>query len=470
MPNLSGLELILAIREYDPSIRILIISSYSDFTYAKKALEYGVLGYLVKPIDCDELTGYVVKVKNQLDDEFQEQLNSKENTWALKEKFLYDLARNALTGEEINHKSKALNLIMPENSIGIALLEIENFNDIIEKGLEDVRVLMIGTRSIIEDQFFKDFNGYVYQDDQAVYGLIFWGDKEELASKRILTKLQRLLNRIEERQNLKITIGYGGVAEGYSDMKAVWKKARLALERKVIAGDSAIISFEQVDRKTFNISHIKWESKNLLYAVECNNAKAIAAEVDALTGEFADKSISKELINALLYKMLFDLLKLIKDHNGDSSKVFGGRTEFNRLFESMRMKQVNEWLNAVCKEAGHYINSLKSCSSDAVISQIKNYIDSNYFEDLSLISIGRIFYLTPAYLGQLFKNTQGVSFNDYLNQLRIAEAKKIIQNGEIKVQDLIERVGYKNSEYFYKVFKKFEGYTYQEFRQLHSSK
>jgi two-component system response regulator YesN len=62
-----------------------------------------------------------------------------------------------------------------------------------------------------------------------------------------------------------------------------------------------------------------------------------------------------------------------------------------------------------------------------------------------------------------------MSFNDYINRLRIAEAKKLVQKGDIKIQGLIEKVGYSNSEYFYKLFKKYEGIYYQDYKQKYES-
>jgi len=96
-------------------------------------------------------------------------------------------------------------------------------------------------------------------------------------------------------------------------------------------------------------------------------------------------------------------------------------------------------------------------------SRLKEYVNMHYFMDLSLKSLAAVFYLNPVYLGRLFKQTLGESFSDYLNKVRIAEAKKMINGGNEKIYSVIAKVGYKNHEHFYRQFKKYEGISFAEY-------
>ena len=82
--------------------------------------------------------------------------------------------------------------------------------------------------------------------------------------------------------------------------------------------------------------------------------------------------------------------------------------------------------------------------------QVQQYCEQNYSHALNLQIIARRFYMNPAYLGRLFKAETGCSFSDYLNRLRITAAKRQLAAGTGRVSELIETLGYRNEEYFYR--------------------
>jgi AraC-like DNA-binding protein len=104
-------------------------------------------------------------------------------------------------------------------------------------------------------------------------------------------------------------------------------------------------------------------------------------------------------------------------------------------------------------------------SSSNIVSQVKRYIREKYNENLNIKEIAGLFYINPAYLGQLFKNASGVYFNEYLNKTRIGEAKRLMASGNYKMTDIIEKVGYKYPEYFYRQFKKYEKINTAEYKK-----
>lgn len=98
------------------------------------------------------------------------------------------------------------------------------------------------------------------------------------------------------------------------------------------------------------------------------------------------------------------------------------------------------------------------------LKEIVEYIDKNYNKDLCLKNCADLFDYHPAYLGKIFKEATGVSFNTYLNKKRIAKLKQLLEQSNLPVSQLLESVGYHNQEYFYTVFKKYEGISFSEYR------
>lgn len=100
-----------------------------------------------------------------------------------------------------------------------------------------------------------------------------------------------------------------------------------------------------------------------------------------------------------------------------------------------------------------------------VMSEIIDYIDTNFSNDLSLKQISSRFYLNTAYLGQLFKKYLGENFNDYLNKRRIRAVKELLVRRDLSISEIIQQVGYKNPAYFYMQFKRYEGRPFKDYRQ-----
>ena len=102
---------------------------------------------------------------------------------------------------------------------------------------------------------------------------------------------------------------------------------------------------------------------------------------------------------------------------------------------------------------------------DDVIEKIKQYIQKNYMNNISLDDLSQMVYLNSAYLGQLFKRKMGVTFTDYLLKYRIEKAKQLLMDNRYKVYEVGEMVGYKSMEHFYKLFRNDTGYTPTEYRK-----
>lgn len=107
-------------------------------------------------------------------------------------------------------------------------------------------------------------------------------------------------------------------------------------------------------------------------------------------------------------------------------------------------------------------------SNKTTIHQIKEYIERHMHEDVSLNKLAKRFYLNPSYLSQLFKNETGETYSDYLTQIRMEKAKRLLGDANFKVQDVSELAGYSDSRYFSQTFKKYTGMSPSEYRSFTS--
>lgn len=344
MPVLNGLELIKAIRVQNPNINVLIISGYSNFSYAKQAIVYGVKGYLLKPIDRDYLTQHVLDIKEKLDSELTNKKIIKEIMNIAVDKLLLDFVSGSLAEKKFFEQMMKQGIPMEGSCFNVALIEIEDFLSRVERDLEEANLIKFSVRNIVEEIVQQEQVGIVYEDVCGTLGILFYGEQFELKCKDIEIVLEFIHSSIEKFIKLKINIGFGSTVKTAIQLKECRKQAMSVLERTRIQPDS-------------------------------------------------------------------------KD------------------------------------------------SSSHLMNQIKKYIDNNYSDDLSLKSIASFFYMSPAYLGRIFKNMIGETFSDYLNKIRIAEAKKLILTEESKVYEIILKVGYNNPEHFYRQFKRYEGISLADYKR-----
>ncbi|WP_164821655.1 AraC family transcriptional regulator [Paenibacillus koleovorans] len=101
---------------------------------------------------------------------------------------------------------------------------------------------------------------------------------------------------------------------------------------------------------------------------------------------------------------------------------------------------------------------------DSLSLKIKTFLDSNYTKDIPLAEIANRLYISPYYLGHLFKQETGYSPNNYMIQRRIGEARQLLLTTDLTVQEIAERVGYDNSSYFSTLFKKATGQSPSSYR------
>ena len=111
------------------------------------------------------------------------------------------------------------------------------------------------------------------------------------------------------------------------------------------------------------------------------------------------------------------------------------------------------------------MSSIGNYSKDSVLEDILRYIEHNYMGPLKLENIAPLFGYNCSYLGKLFKQKTQKNFNTYLDELRIAHSKELLAQGDLKIYEVAEKVGYSNVDYFSTKFKRYEGITPAEYRR-----
>jgi two-component system response regulator YesN len=470
MPVLTGLELIKAIFERGLNVKVIIISGYNDFEYAKEAMGYGVKGYLLKPVSRIELEQYLLGIKKELDSELKKRLVSNDNEKFIRDKFLFDFINGNLTEKEIYNFTEKLNMNVIFKTYNIALIEIDDFFRVVEENVGEAKLTMFAVRNIVEETINERYNSFVYDDLQGKIGILLCGDELISQKESLESCLENIIGNVSKYLHKNLSIGIGEITSNYSNIKKCRKQAQFALNKRIVIGTNKIINYSYVNTQE-SFLNLDLDQEKLINFIEQSKTEEIDIKIDKIMEELVSKNVSLAIINTLIYNIIFAISKIINKRNGDIWKAFDASSLDKIDIENMTIVQLKDWLKKNCKNAAIYIGEIQYIKQNNIISQVLNYISRNYHEDLSLKKISKEFYLNSAYLGQLFKIVTGESFNDYLNKFRISIAKKMIyEEQEEKIYAMIEKVGYKNPEHFYRQFKRYENISFPEYKNSITNK
>lgn len=460
MPEFDGLELIQkVIQEEKLTTKFIIVSGYDEFKYAQQAVKYGVCDFLLKPIDEGTLETTLVQLAETINRESQK---SRQSTTQQNQELLNQLALGTISEQQLLEVYHTMGLNPDEehyyvliehhyhsaqNQGQLSHTQMQQMMNIIQSLLPDMTIHMMfpqrGQFGIIVPQRFLRQNGSIHNF------------------------VKQLHNRLAVNQQLHIY--YSEKCTGVHFLGEAYRGARNAAQFKYI-DDRQL--FDNAELKQHELRTIMLPSdayKGLLHEIEQHNEAGVKRELDGLLEQFGKQRCSVEAIKATIHKLVADCLHIVQTMQIDKNRL----THLNELigWEAAYMNRatLRELLLSFAYDCSRCIAEERKEIAKGGIQRIKKYIDIHYAEPISLKSIAAQFYINPVYLGQLFKKNYQLYFNEYLLQLRIQEAKKLLRQTDLKIYEVADKVGFSHPEYFVSQFEKLEKLSPTAYRQTFKS-
>lgn len=465
MPGIQGLEAVRQILAQLPSVKIVMISAHDYFSYAKEGLLLGVRDYLLKPARREE----VHELLNQLIAEIEEEKLRRHEQLDLQEKLahLLPLAENELTlmlmldyVQEIELEQLA-GLLQLEWSRGYAMVlsfprqskgewaDFQLFKREIYEAVKQLAKPALGclTGPIIGHQMALFIplppgrSGY----SQRIVAMD-WGE--------------RLRSLAEQRFQLPLGVGIGSIREGWEGLSRSYREAvRVSAD---INDSYRVRHYDDISQSSGQTVISLDEEKKLLDALLQQDMQDAADRFGALyayfeqAGERPFTALRGEIIGLLLY-----LSRGV--HSAAGAEIIA---DLNAVEDPVTLKQRAEfWLKML--QGG--LHEEREHRSSHVHQRALLYIAQNYKEDISMEQTAEYVNLSPHYFSKMFRQQAGETFIDYVTRLRINEAKRLIAEEQLSLKGICYEVGYKDPNYFSRVFKKAVGITPSEYRQQHEN-
>ncbi len=155
--------------------------------------------------------------------------------------------------------------------------------------------------------------------------------------------------------------------------------------------------------------------------------------------------------------------------NGEEtvSQIFSDYPDgYRSIYRQATVEQVIDWLTFFGTHLCHLLDERKKTYKNHIVSNVQKYIGEHIEEKLTLNDIASVFHISPNYLSLLFKKYNDAGFSEYISQMKIARAKELMAEGNLKIYEIADRLGFESAFYFSKVFKKITGYTPRDYQQL----
>lgn len=429
MPKMSGIDLVREIRHLYPNLPVLILSGYQEFEYVKQGMELGVKGYLVKPVNKEELAEKVAQIKVELEE--QKRVDSQKG-------FYYETMIQKWLNDEINEDEflvflEELNLeISPSYSV-IIINQIDSTVDLTAYAKRFDQPFIIQN-----DAFYANQTIIIYQGTRTDLNLFVRGIEEELSGNQF-----------------RIILG-----EAVSDWDNVYesfeKAKKLVLFQEFYGpneGSQMVVNLTKTDEEEATLHYLSFNK-----ALMIGDMPTIKDELDHIYQQMTEFRYSPENVRHVTFLLFTDIYRqfpsLDKEIYDDTLK---------KIHSSNSIHELKNWLSDILDTIFDNPDAGKRYSE--LVTGAINIISTDYQTDLSLKSVAERLHINPVYLGQLFRKETERSFSQFLNQARIKKAQYGLLNTNKPINEVGYDVGYNNPTYFFKMFRKLNGLTPKEFRE-----
>lgn len=476
MPYMDGMELSHFLHDNYPDIVIVIFSGFGEFEYAKKAIQYNVSEYLLKPVTAMELTEVINKMKDKVDQRRKEKAkmerltraseNYRKNAQIIRSKAIEAVVNCTVDVKTGMEQLEAMGIELTEGSCRVAIFDIDIYSDIyqVDTVKRQESALMAFVLYNISDEIVKrEQAGIAYQEGGNHVCILFqekWGRDLNGKTKEICREIQQ---KMQEVMGISVSVGIGKWVRRPEQLLISHDTAEKAIQYRYLLGEGLLLDMEEMKPEQ-NISLEKYLndlSEAIKAGAQENAEKAMGDIEEAVKGAMVEKS------RACMYlqQVIRTIDRICEDVSADMEKILKGR--------DMLLQQVTEQksFGRACDVVREYVmkmfkmlTDMNSSSGQRQARMAVEYIQKNYMNpNLSLNDICSYLNISTSYFSTIFKEMTGETFTEVLIRTRMEKAKELLENTTMKNYEIAEKVGFSDPHYFGISFKKMTGITPTEY-------
>lgn len=481
MPGKDGIDLIKYIRSHYPDIKVLAISGYDDFGYVKQSLKLGALDYILK----HNLTpDYLLTTLNSIKEAIvkEEELNREKERLKRQLKTgkhtLVENAINKLVKEGVENEGQfrkeitSLGIKFYFKKIVVVAAQLDDYDFLKEKYLNSELNNLKKSFVSMVNEILKDMALAVISFLKDGKFVILFSFKNKSSEQDIFNQITTTVNRIRTtiKQNFNVTACFA-IADICSQINRInkyYSEAEQLLKKKFYYGKDKIFYYTSANKIKNNINFLGIkEEKELLDSIKNMDKEKMISRIRDIFEQMFDSQPSINSVKLTIISFINIVNKVAKKYSIELSKFYKyGDNPYEQLYKYDTFQELKEWIIDIYTALLDYLTEKHNAENySGITGEAMAYVAQHYKEDINLSIVADRIGVNSSYLSRKFKKDSGQGFIQYLNYVRIKEAKALIASTNCQIKEIVPEVGYNNYNYFFKVFKDSQGMTPVEYEE-----
>lgn len=476
MPFMDGLELSRMVKKELPDTKIIILSGYNEFEYAKEAITIGVTEYLLKPISADKLLTSLIQISETIEIEKMQKEHLENDEQDIKERVEYDktgLFNRVMTGtmtmSEIVEAGSVFHKNLGAGAYNVLLFKISN-----RHREQEYTEQMIKASNDLERLEVQRMDVFCCRRGIEGWGFLLSAEDEEQVKELTDEIREKLKSIMTQYGQLEFFGGSGKPVLRMSEIATCFAEADKVFALRYAYDDSTIVSAEDTGRyfceealDIKSLCSMKQKREMIQKFLNIGTEEETASFVKMYFESIPDGNLESMLMRQYI------IMDIYVSASAFAEKIEISDEDYNRDWDTFR-KNINEvnspedvkvFVSELLHKMIGYRDGIREHQYRDLVEDAKNYIHKNYMtENISLNSVASYVNVSPSYFSSIFGKEAGQTFIEYLTAVRMEKAKELMMCSNMKMSEISFEVGYKDPHYFSYLFKKMESCSPKEYR------
>lgn len=449
MPVLDGIGLLekLSQQAGDKMPDVIIMSGYSNFEYARAAIRYGVKDYLMKPIDEDELTGLLTRLHGEMEarSESRTGLNIRREAAMVRKMYHGDNQNEAERGSFRQHMVLHCVLLTGDG-------QQENTS----------------VRELIEPLILGGAEAFLRQRGSVFSYLVRKSVLDEYQHSATLFARHIVYCLRQQGKNCAVLLDDGLFEKEEGSFRNDFSLHLYRMLTGIFWGNGSVVTGEESLQMLAPLSEQRLdnEEKRLMQlgqAIRDGQEKDLSQLFEEMVSALFKRKTNVFLLHEICYRIYYLLLDLLSENGKEDNRL--SPLDFRELPVFYRFEEWKQKLWEQILDTAELVWDNSHGRKNGAAEQAVAYLRQHFREPVTLKSVADTCFVSAAYLGRCFQKTFGVSFKQYLNDLRLEEAKRLLRQTDHKIYEIAAETGFVESKYLVAKFTAAENCSPTEYRK-----
>ena len=491
MPFMDGLTLARLAKKELPNLKIVILSGYDDFNYAKQAISIGVEDYLLKPITKKALIERLSEIRSRYEDEktqkeyyekFLREMQAYEKNSS--RDFFEALVGGSMDMMEVYKRAEKLGLDIVAEAYNVLIFTM-NCDEDFSGQRDEYSSWEAESLELLENFFAGHSSAMLFRSNIFSYGVLLKGQRETIEenTRACVDEIRKILSRQDGRKEWFLAVGQS--VERLSQIQKSYHTASRAFSQRYLY-DENILYYDEMETMEHPGGQAETEDNAYLQKVDVNALnpailqKFLSNGLQEETENFVKDyfyAIGQEPMESLVFRnyvilnVRFSVISFIKGLGCDTNEMESADTEEVLAESGKNMESAIAYAKKMISQAIEIRDQNSGNKNRSILKNAVDFIESHYMEEeISLNTVANVANVSANHFSALFSQNMGQTFIEYLTSLRMNKAKELLRCTGMRSSEIAGEIGYKDAHYFSYLFKKTQGMTPSDYRKVREDK